>query len=267
MRNLPKLAVLAMVAGTTHAASAQPPGQGQGMSQAAAQNSAVQQALANRQQVLNRLTSRASDNGTANRAQGLLRATAGAGNAAATAARGLDRAGIATGTGRLGSDVLRGLRSGAAPRRIGLDRAEFVRGQRVSRLERVRSERRDRSEGTPADAEATTGRRNELVSGGLNRRAMTQADRLLAKRLADIDHLRDQALRNGNVRLLEQADRLEALARQQYDRRVNGTKLNAPAIFRRNTPAEDRPAERTTRRRKIDRGPRTIRKFQDRDER
>ncbi len=57
---------------------------------------------------------------------------------------------------------------------------------------------------------------------GRERFALTQAERLLAKRLASIDHLRDIALRNGNTRLLEQCDHLEAIARAQYDRRTAG---------------------------------------------
>jgi hypothetical protein len=57
---------------------------------------------------------------------------------------------------------------------------------------------------------------------GRERFALTQAERLLAKRLASIDHLRDIALRNGNTRLLEQCDHLEVIARAQYDRRTAG---------------------------------------------
>jgi hypothetical protein len=57
---------------------------------------------------------------------------------------------------------------------------------------------------------------------GRERFALTQAERLLAKRLASIDHVRDIALRNGNTRLLEQCDHLEAIARAQYDRRTAG---------------------------------------------
>ena len=55
------------------------------------------------------------------------------------------------------------------------------------------------------------------------RRFLPKAERLLNKRLADIDHLRDVALANGNVRLLEKADELEALARRQYERRIGET--------------------------------------------
>jgi hypothetical protein len=138
MRILSKLAALAVVAGTIPAASAQPPQQGRGHSQAAAHTSAVQQALANRQQILSQIAGHGADTGAASRAQGLDRATAGsanasasgraqglfrasagAGNAAAANARGLERASIATGTGRLGNDVLRGLRSDAAARATG----------------------------------------------------------------------------------------------------------------------------------------------------
>lgn len=58
--------------------------------------------------------------------------------------------------------------------------------------------------------------RSELVSHGANQRGVTLADSWLTGRLANIDHLRDVALRNGNVQLLQQADQLEAHARQQY---------------------------------------------------
>ena len=65
-------------------------------------------------------------------------------------------------------------------------------------------------------------------------------------------------MRDGDTRLMDQADRLEDLARRQYDRRINGTKLNAQEIFRRSDKPDDPPAE-TTGRRGVPRGPRTIR--------
>jgi hypothetical protein len=71
---------------------------------------------------------------------------------------------------------------------------------------------------------------------GRERFALTQAERLLAKRLASIDHLRDIALRNGNTRLLEQCDHLEAIARAQYDRRTAGFDV----------PTTDPPTDPTT---------------------
>lgn len=46
------------------------------------------------------------------------------------------------------------------------------------------------------------------------------ADRLLAKRLAHIDHLRDVAVENGNMKLLDRADELERIARAQFARRT-----------------------------------------------
>lgn len=48
------------------------------------------------------------------------------------------------------------------------------------------------------------------------RSGVSQADWLLANRLASIRHMRDVAERNGNERLREQADKLEELARRQY---------------------------------------------------
>lgn len=52
------------------------------------------------------------------------------------------------------------------------------------------------------------------------RNGTSTPDSLLANRLASIDHMRDIALKNGNERMLDQADKLEALARQQYQRRT-----------------------------------------------
>ena len=65
-------------------------------------------------------------------------------------------------------------------------------------------------------------RRADLVSHGQNRRAYTQAERLLAKRLAQIDGLRERYLETGNSKLLDQADQLEQLARRQYEFRLDG---------------------------------------------
>jgi hypothetical protein len=121
------------------------------------------------------------------------------------------RAAAQSGTGRLGSD------------------SPWERGQGVGiqdRLpERFRNqawgrERRDAAASVSPEIPAgdapempaaeTPVRRADPVAHGANRRGW------LANRLANIDHLRDVALRNGNVQLLEQADRLEAHARQQH---------------------------------------------------
>lgn len=59
------------------------------------------------------------------------------------------------------------------------------------------------------------------VAQAAQRRDLSQAERLLALRLAQIDHLRDVALQNGNAELMQQADKLEELARAQFDRRRN----------------------------------------------
>jgi hypothetical protein len=52
--------------------------------------------------------------------------------------------------------------------------------------------------------------------------SLTQAERHLAIRLAQIDKMRDRAVETGDEQLLLQADRLEALARAQYSQRVDG---------------------------------------------
>jgi hypothetical protein len=69
----------------------------------------------------------------------------------------------------------------------------------------------------------------QLVSHGQNRRAYTHADRLLAQRLEQIDRLRDEYLETGDSKLLEQADKLEQLARQQYQFRLDGQEPPSPS--------------------------------------
>lgn len=58
---------------------------------------------------------------------------------------------------------------------------------------------------------------------------MKKAELLLKKRLANIDHLRDIAVENGNTQMLERADKLEELAQQQYDRRIAKLTTEGPA--------------------------------------
>ncbi|MBC7818719.1 MAG: hypothetical protein IAG10_17660 [Planctomycetaceae bacterium] len=62
--------------------------------------------------------------------------------------------------------------------------------------------------------------RSEIVAHGQNRLALTNADKLLAQRLARIDQMRDQALETDNDQLLDQADRMELLARMQFAERL-----------------------------------------------
>jgi len=59
----------------------------------------------------------------------------------------------------------------------------------------------------------------QSTTGAAGHFDLTRADRIFAKRLADIDHLRDIALKNGNLKLLDRADKLEEIARSQYTRR------------------------------------------------
>lgn len=49
-----------------------------------------------------------------------------------------------------------------------------------------------------------------------DRSGVSRADWLLANRLAAINHMREVAQRNGNERMLDQADKLEAIARRQF---------------------------------------------------
>lgn len=84
---------------------------------------------------------------------------------------------------------------------------------------------------TPAGTGGDTPTGIVNLSRGQQQFQLNQADRLLAKRLAQADHLRDIALRNGNEKLLETADRMEQIARAQYARRVPGsTTPEDPAV-------------------------------------
>lgn len=84
---------------------------------------------------------------------------------------------------------------------------------------------------SPADNDADSGNRtgllklngsarSEIVAHGQNRLALTNADKILAQRLAQIDVMRDQAVESGNDQVLDQADRLELQARTQYAERL-----------------------------------------------
>lgn len=94
--------------------------------------------------------------------------------------------------------------------------------------------------GTPAAARVPEVLTNTVTTtDATGRFDLSRADRILAKRLADIDHLRDKALENGNVKLLEQADKLEEIARGQYARRAGTTETPTPQP---ETPVEETPA-------------------------
>jgi hypothetical protein len=94
--------------------------------------------------------------------------------------------------------------------------------------------------GTPAAARVPDALPNTVsTTEATGRFDLSRADRILAKRLADIDHLRDKALENGNVKLLEQADKLEEIARGQYARRTGTTETPAPQP---QAPVEETPA-------------------------
>lgn len=133
------------------------------------------------------------------------------------------------GTGRLGAG-----QRGASQR--GLDRAAergagALRRPDVTGRDRANAARPDRLTGTD---------RRDVVSGGRNQFARTQSDPVLQQRLGQINRMRDQALETNNPEMLAQADRLEALARQQYQRRQDGTPIDAASIFQRgNTDASE----------------------------
>jgi hypothetical protein len=109
-------------------------------------------------------------------------------------------------------------------------RADTSRGmslQARGRAEMVARGRRDASQNneaatkTKSGSEQTSAGRDDRANGApWTREGISRADWLLAIRLASIDHMRDEALVNGNERMLDQADKLEARARLQYEHRT-----------------------------------------------
>lgn len=235
---------------------------------AAARGSRVEQALSNRQEVLNRVLDRTEGTPRANDAA---QTRGSIPDVAALRRSALERVGSqgvgpqaigspGSGSQGIGSQGL-GARGLGAQNQIGRLNRETARGRatgienRAMPLERVDALRRSglgidrarRPEGLPSQArvDASAADRDVPRARGeesFSRRspvALTQAERFLALRQATIDRLRDVALRDGDVGLLEHADRLEELARQQYDLLTNGTKLNVPPIFRREPPTHE----------------------------
>ena len=77
----------------------------------------------------------------------------------------------------------------------------------------------DGKDGEQREADGVVGSRRPTIHPQ-HLRLMLQADLVLARRLADIDRLRDVALANGNENLLLRADQLEQQARLQHDQRI-----------------------------------------------
>ncbi len=83
------------------------------------------------------------------------------------------------------------------------------------------------ADGAAAKGKEADQREGDVVTGSRrptnhpqHHRLMLQADLVLARRLADIDRLRDVALANGKENLLLRADQLEQQARLQHDQRI-----------------------------------------------
>lgn len=186
------LFVVAFASLTLAAPPASVPGRGKGLSVA---KSRVQRALESREQVLERarirVTQRASTRLVERRNKGRLRPQQG--------------------TGRLGEKKL--LKVGQDEHRGLLRRARGL-------FTRTRS----RETGKVADSKPGKVATNIPQRRGRSQPIITaRADRLLQKRLASIDQMRDLALENGNLKLLERADELETIARWQFDRRIRKT--------------------------------------------
>jgi len=93
--------------------------------------------------------------------------------------------------------------------------------------------RRPEASEEPTDSPDAAGGRNQMLAQSIRGRFdPTRAERILAKRLADIDHLRDVAIQNGNTQLLDRADQLEVIARRQFAWRTGGgeTPSDEPVI-------------------------------------
>ncbi len=112
------------------------------------------------------------------------------------------------------------------PREIGQVRRDDAPGRPESQSSGGAPDRRpnrssSRSRPTAAVNASGSGRA-EMVAHGQNRLALTNADRLLAHRLAQADRMRDEALETGNDQLLERADKIDQLARWQHAGRLEG---------------------------------------------
>ena len=118
-------------------------------------------------------------------------------------------------TGRFGRDLLPSLRRQTRPTLPQQDARRPV-ASNTRRQDSPNIDRSRRADGT----RSTIGRSQ--------RPSHSQADRILANRLADIDHLRDIALEKGDDRMLQQSDKLEQLARNQYQRRIDGGDIQTP---------------------------------------
>lgn len=70
--------------------------------------------------------------------------------------------------------------------------------------------------------------RSVLVNKGQNRLARINADKILTRRLAQVDRLRDIALENDNADLLARADELEQAARADFTRRTGESSEPTP---------------------------------------
>lgn len=93
-----------------------------------------------------------------------------------------------------------------------------------------------------ASQEQTSADRDDRgVGAPWKREGISRADWLLAKRLASIDHMRDESLQNGNERMLERADKLEALARLQYEHRTGEFAEDASTSQSSTQPSETSP--------------------------
>ncbi|MGC1273788.1 MAG: hypothetical protein WBC44_08785 [Planctomycetaceae bacterium] len=87
-----------------------------------------------------------------------------------------------------------------------------------------RDERRQTADGAGVSVE-TNGSADVRIGRGRGHdpaRILSQADAHLARRLAQIDRMRDRAVELGDEALLQQADKLEVLARAQHTQRTTG---------------------------------------------
>jgi hypothetical protein len=131
-----------------------------------------------------------------------------------------ERPGPQFGTGRLGRDSISRSSQRERGRRLsGIDRRE----RRQERRENQANAGTDSSTESAAENGQSDAADARRIANRLRHkeRHIARADRILAKRLADIDHLRDIALENGNLKLLDRADTLEELARKQHVERLS----------------------------------------------
>lgn len=157
------------------------------------------------------------------------------------AQKGFEKRNAQFGTGRLGS------------------RSDSRRhGGRSKMTRRKGKNSRDRSRFGRERSEEVRGREKiRSKDGKTNGKTHPHAQRLLDKRLMQIEKMRDLGVKNDNANMLRQADHLEEIARRQFAQRTNATTETTP-----DTSGERSESDSVTRTRRPDDEETTVRRIE-----